>query len=154
MKKVFKSFSLLVMVGAVLVLLVYLAFLAFDFQFISKGRFVAHRFCMSDSNLIITHVFGDVVIGISYSVITFYLVWFSVKAKLFEYRWLIVSFGSFIFACGVTHFTEVLVLWYPVYWLQASIKMVCAMFSVMTMLVLPSVVPTLLEKVNKEEVLL
>lgn len=148
MRKVINSFSLLAISGACLIVCVYLLFLVFDSHLTQQEAFIAHRFCMANSSLILTHVFSDFVIGISYLMIAFYLIFLSVKADRFEYKWLIVAFAAFILSCGVTHFIEILVLWIPVYWLQAAVKVICALLSVTTMLALPQIVPIIIKKIN------
>jgi transcriptional regulator with GAF, ATPase, and Fis domain len=51
------------------------------------------------------------------------------------------SFGVFIFACGATHVMEVWNLWYANYWLAGGVKVVTAMASLPTAILLVRLVP-------------
>jgi PAS domain S-box-containing protein len=59
-----------------------------------------------------------------------------------------LAFGAFIVACGATHFMEVWTLWEPQYWVSAGVKVVTAVASVATALVLPPLVPRVLALVR------
>jgi signal transduction histidine kinase len=52
-----------------------------------------------------------------------------------------LAFGTFIIACGFTHFMEVVVLWKPLYWLSGDVKLITAVASVITAVALPPLVP-------------
>jgi putative methionine-R-sulfoxide reductase with GAF domain len=45
---------------------------------------------------------------------------------------MILAFGTFIGACGLTHYMEVFTLWVPDYWLSGAVKVVTAVASVAT----------------------
>src|SRR5260370_7615070 len=53
-------------------------------------------------------------------------------------------FGIFILACGTTHTMEVWTLWHGTYWLSGAIKVVTAMASVPTAILLVEFVPQML----------
>ena len=55
-----------------------------------------------------------------------------------------VSFGMFILACGTTHIMEIWTLWHGTYWLSGAIKVVTAMASVPTAILLVQLVPRML----------
>jgi len=57
------------------------------------------------------------------------------------YSWMFLAFGTFIIACGFTHFMEMVVLWKPLYWLAGDVKLVTALASVVTAIALPPLVP-------------
>jgi signal transduction histidine kinase len=52
-----------------------------------------------------------------------------------------LAFGTFIIACGFTHFMEIVVLWKPLYWLAGDLKLVTAFASVVTAIALPPLIP-------------
>jgi PAS domain S-box-containing protein len=59
-----------------------------------------------------------------------------------------LAFGTFIIACGGTHFMEAITLWRPVYWISAYVKVVTAVASVATAIALPVVMPTILKNIE------
>jgi signal transduction histidine kinase/ActR/RegA family two-component response regulator len=65
---------------------------------------------------------------------------------------MLLAFGLFIVACGMTHFMEVLTMWTPVYWLAGDVKVVTALASVGTAVALPPLVPRILDLVRAQEV--
>jgi sigma-B regulation protein RsbU (phosphoserine phosphatase) len=52
-----------------------------------------------------------------------------------------VCFGVFILACGATHMMEVWTLWHATYWLSGAVKLVTALASVPTAILLVQLVP-------------
>ncbi len=61
--------------------------------------------------------------------------------KEIPFSWMFLAFGTFIIACGFTHFMEMVVLWKPLYWLSGDLKLLTAMASVVTAIALPGLVP-------------
>ena len=59
-----------------------------------------------------------------------------------------LAFGTFIIACGGTHFMEAITLWHPVYWASAYVKVVTALASVATAIALPLVMPNVLKNIE------
>ena len=59
-----------------------------------------------------------------------------------------LAFGSFIVACGGTHFMEVVTVWVPVYVLSAGVKIFTALVSVTTAVLLPFTVPQILSLIQ------
>jgi signal transduction histidine kinase len=54
-------------------------------------------------------------------------------------------FSAFIFACGTTHFINIMVIWRPAYRLDASLMSVTAFFSAATLISLVKLMPQLLK---------
>jgi hypothetical protein len=108
-----------------------------------SSRFLPHAYCyLYDKKLIALHVGSDGVIWLSYVSIALtlaYLVWRTRREMPFS--WMFLAFGTFIIACGFTHFMEMVVLWKPLYWLAGDIKLVTALASVVTAIALPPLVP-------------
>ena len=107
------------------------------------GNFLPHTFCyLREPSLVWTHAVTDALIGLSYVAISAMLVLLVQRARRdIPFSWVFLAFGLFIVACGATHFMEVVVLWKAVYWLSASMKIVTAVASVATALVLPPLIP-------------
>lgn len=107
------------------------------------GKFLPHSFCyLRDPALVWTHAATDTLIGISYVAISAMLTLLVHRARRdIPFSWIFLAFGLFIVACGATHFMEVLVLWKAAYWLSGAVKIVTAVASVATALVLPPLIP-------------
>jgi len=103
-----------------------------------SANFLPHWYCyLGNRPLLWSNVIGDLVIGLSYMAITSTLVWLVRHAgRDLPYRHFFWAFGVFIVSCGVTHFTEVVTVWKPVYWLLAATKLVTAIASAGTAVVL------------------
>ena len=69
------------------------------------------------------------------------LVHFSRQRKDFPYRWLLWMFAAFIMACGASHLMGAIVLWQPMYALEALLKAITAVISVITSIALWPLIP-------------
>jgi PAS domain S-box-containing protein len=107
--------------------------------------FMPHGHCyLWDPALLWTHVSSDLVIGLSYVAISGTLAYMVAKTRRqLPFHWMILAFGVFIIACGSTHFAEVWTVWHPDYWFSAFIKVVTALASVTTAILLPGLVPAI-----------
>jgi PAS domain S-box-containing protein len=98
--------------------------------FLGRGlatmEFMPHTFCyLGNRTLLGTHLVSDLLIGISYVVISLTLVYLVRASKgAIPFHWMFLAFGTFIIACGATHFMEAVTLWHPVYWISAYVKVV------------------------------
>src|SRR5438874_1840112 len=103
------------------------------------GNFMSHGHCyLWNPALVRLHVWSDLAIGISYVAISLMLVHLVRRAKRdIPFHWMFLAFGTFIVACGCTHFMEVWTIWTPVYWFSGVVKVVTALASVATAIVLP-----------------
>lgn len=112
--------------------------------------FLPHAYCyLRQPGLVWTHVVADSVIGLSYFAISATLVRIvHVCRRDIPFHWMLLAFGLFIIACGSTHFVEVLTVWVPVYVFSAAIKILTALASVVTAVVLPFTVPQILTHVR------
>jgi len=109
----------------------------------TSASFLPHLYSyLGNTRLIWLHVSSDLLIGLSYVAISStlaYLVWR--ERQSIPFSWMFIAFGAFIIACGFTHFMEVLVIWKPVYWLSGAVKVVTALSSLTTAIVIPTLVP-------------
>jgi PAS domain S-box-containing protein len=107
------------------------------------GDFMPHGHCyLWNPGLVRLHLLTDLAIGIAYVAISLTLAYLVGKAKRdMPFSWIFACFGLFIIACGATHFMEIWTLWTPLYWLSGTVKLVTAVASVATALVLPPLVP-------------
>lgn len=117
---------------------------------VESATYLPHTFCyLGNSTLIFTHLSADLVIGFSYVAISLtlaYLVWRNHGS--IPFHWMMLAFGTFIIACGGTHFMEAVTLWKPVYWLSAYVKVITAAASLTTAIALPFTVPLIQKKLR------
>ena len=113
--------------------------------------FHPHGYCyLWEPKLVGAHVISDGLIGLSYVAISVTLIYLVRRARQhLPFSWMFVAFGGFIIACGATHFVEIWTLWTPVFWLAADVKLITAVASVATAMLLPPLVPRVLTIVSE-----
>ena len=117
-------------------------------EFLEKlfsSDFMPHGYCyLWKPGLVWLHVLSDALIALAYFSIPVTLVYFIRKRRDLPFHWMFVSFGMFILACGTTHSMEVWTLWHGTYWLSGAVKVVTALASVPTAILLVQLVPQML----------
>jgi signal transduction histidine kinase len=104
-----------------------------------------HGFCLFwDPALIWTHVVADALIGLAYFSIPIAMAVFLTRRSDVRFRGVAWLFVAFILLCGTTHFFSIVTLWYPWYGAEAVLKLVTAVVSVATAVVLWPLLPTAL----------
>lgn len=92
--------------------------------------------------LMVLHVGSDLLIGISYAAISSVLAYIVYRNRsALPFDWVVLAFGLFIVACGLTHLMHVLVRFTPVFWFDGYIRALTAIVSVATALALPPLIP-------------
>jgi hypothetical protein len=116
-------------------------------------RYTPHGFCLLwEPELVWMHLVADLTISLAYFSIPVILVYLIRKNKYrMPYSWVFAMFALFILLCGVTHLISIVTLWYPVYYLEGVIKVLTAVASLTTAILLFPLIPTLLEKFQKLE---
>lgn len=100
-------------------------------QFSQLG-FMPHGHCYLWKPLLVSiHVVSDFLIGTAYIAISITL-YGIVKRIQLPFNRMILAFGVFIGACGMTHYMEIWNLWNADYWWSAWVKVITAMASVAT----------------------
>ncbi|WP_445577220.1 Histidine kinase [Pseudomonas sp. E141] len=113
---------------------------------LTDKRFMPHGHCyMWRPDLLWTNVIADGLITLSYISIPFTLLYFIHKRKDVPFDWMLTAFGVFILACGTSHVMEILTIWQPYYWLSALVKVITAIASVITAILLVRLVPAALK---------
>lgn len=109
-----------------------------------------HGYCyLWNTPLILLHSVSDLIIGLSYVAISATLCYLVYRARRdIPFTWVFIAFGLFIVACSGTHFMEVLTIWKAYYWPSGYVKVVTAIASVATAVVLPPLVPKTLAMVR------
>ncbi len=118
------------------------------YSLFSTDGFMPHGHCyLWTPSLVWTMVVTDSLIGLSYLFIASCLYSF-VRRLNVPFSAMILAFGLFIAACGVTHFMEVFTLWIPSYWLAALAKVITAAASVATAVYMIPIRPRVAAMVN------
>lgn len=123
---------------------------------LESNGFIPHGHCyLWKPSLVWLHLVSDLLTGISYVAISTTLAFLVYRTrKEIPFDWMFLAFGTFIVACGSTHFMAVWTLWHPTYWLSGVLKAVTAFASVATAVALPALVPqakTLVEEAKLSE---
>jgi signal transduction histidine kinase len=112
---------------------------------LSASGFSPHGDCYGwNSTLIWTQWLSNTIIGVSFIAISLTLAYLVHAGKSLPFKCMAVAFGTFIISCGLSHFLEALVIWWPWYWLDAAVRGVTALASLGTALLLPPLVPRML----------
>ncbi|WP_202924919.1 ATP-binding protein [Myxacorys almedinensis] len=117
---------------------------------LAVSGFIPHGHCyLWKPGLVWLHVISDSLIALAYVAISATLAYLVYKTRQeIPFHWMFLAFGSFIIACASTHFMDVWTLWHPTYWLSGALKVVTAIASVVTAVVLPALVPKALALVE------
>lgn len=122
------------------------------------SQFMPHGHCILWSPTLLTmHVAADALIALSYFSIPLAIVVFLKKRKIKE-RVVPLLFTAFILSCGITHLFTIWNWWNTSYWLSGFAKIVCAVISASTAVILWFLMPQALriptagelEKANKD----
>ncbi len=111
-------------------------------SFLGRGGFLPHGYCFAwTPGLLWTLVTADLLIALAYFSIPLTLLRFVHKRGPDAHHWVPWMFSAFIFACGLTHLSDVWTIWKPHYGLAAAAKALTAAVSVFTAVALWRLVP-------------
>ncbi len=118
---------------------------------LAVNGFIPHGHCyLWRPGLVWLHAASDSLIALAYVAISATLAYLVHKTRQdIPFHWMFLAFGSFIIACGSTHFMDVWTLWRPNYWLAGGLKLITAVASVTTAFTLPPLVPKALALVQE-----
>ena len=109
---------------------------------LSPAGLTPHGFCLSWApGLVGLHVISDAIIGLAYFSIPLAIAEFVRRRPDLKYGWVAYLFVAFILACGTTHFMAILTLWVPAYGVEGLVKLVTAMLSIATAVLLWPLIP-------------
>jgi len=118
--------------------------------FVSSG-FMPHGHCfLWTPSLLWLYITSDLAIGAAYYSIPLALVYFVRKRRDLQFDWIFILFSLFIFACGTTHLISIWTIWNPDYWLDAWVKAITAVLSMVTAILLWHLIPTALRVPSPE----
>ena len=107
--------------------------------------FMPHGHCyMWKPEIVYTNAIADSVIALAYMTIPLSLVYIVRIRKDFNYHWLVVLFAVFILGCGATHVMDVVNIWKPVYRLDSTLRVITALASIGTAIMLVKLTPQIL----------
>ncbi len=97
---------------------------------------MAHSYCLRLPGLIRLHAASDALIALAYFLIPVSLAHLVRRRRDIDFAWMLLLFGVFILSCGTTHLLSVWTLWHPIYRFDALVKVVTAVSSLMTAILL------------------
>ncbi len=116
------------------------------FDFNSVSGMIPHGFCIKwTQGILLTYVISDTLIALAYYSIPATLAYIVLQRKDLKFRWLYLMFSAFILACGTTHLMSIVLIWRPLYWLDAGLKALTASFSIATAILLVRLIPRALK---------
>jgi signal transduction histidine kinase len=119
--------------------------LTFLQRLLDSSTLSPHGICLLwEPELIWLHVISDAVIAASYFSIPIVLSIFVSKRRDVDFGFIFWAFAIFITACGFTHVLSIITLWVPVYGLEGLIKLLTAVASILTAVILWPLLPKLL----------
>jgi signal transduction histidine kinase len=111
-------------------------------ELFSTEAFMPHGHCyLWQPGILWVQVATNGLIGLAYVAISATLLALVWKVREVPFKFIYLSFGAFIVACGATHFSDIWMIWDPEYWVDGGIRVVTAIASVITAIVLPRLVP-------------
>lgn len=102
---------------------------------------MAHSYCLRLPSLIRLNAISDALIALAYFMIPVSLVHLVRRRRDLEFAWMFLLFGLFILSCGTTHMLSVWTLWHPIYRFDALIKVITAISSLLTAVLLVRFAP-------------
>ncbi|SNS49177.1 PAS fold-containing protein [Granulicella rosea] len=112
---------------------------------------IPHGFCyLWNPALLWLHVSSDALIALAYFLIPFALLRIVARRRDIPYNGILLCFGLFIVACGLTHVMEIVTLWHPLYWISGGLKAFTALISLATFIVLLRLTPAILAIPNAD----
>lgn len=104
--------------------------------------FIPHGHCyLWKPELVGLHILSDALIALAYYSIPLTLFYFVRRRQDLPFTWVFLLFSAFIVACGTTHWMEIWTLWHPTYWLSGVLKLITAVVSLTTAVLLVPLVP-------------
>ncbi|MGI6456568.1 MAG: sensor histidine kinase [bacterium] len=91
------------------------------------------------------HILSDLMIWGAYVATPLVLAYFILKRKDIIFPSIFWLFCAFIFSCGTTHLIESVIFWWPIYRFAGVMKLITAIASWITVLVLIKITPDLLK---------
>ncbi|EMR01440.1 sensor histidine kinase [Cesiribacter andamanensis] len=112
-----------------------------------ENNYMPHGHCYFwEPYILWSHALSDSIIALAYMTIPLSLVKI-VRGRReddFAYMWMLVLFALFILGCGATHVMDVVNIWEPWYYTDSAIRIITALASIGTAIMLVKVTPQLI----------
>jgi len=109
---------------------------------VDSASYMAHGYCLLWKPwLVVLHAGSDLLIFLAYFAIPVAIWLFLRQRPDLELKPLAILFAAFIFLCGLTHFVQMLTLWWPIYETQGVLKAITAFVSLATALMIFPLIP-------------
>ena len=116
-----------------------------NFNTFFDGSYMPHGHCyLWQPQILWTHVISDLFIASAYFSIPFALYYLKKKRTDWQYSRLFLLFSMFIFWCGVTHLMGIITIWHGIYGIHGVTKVITAIVSFLTAVVLLKNLPRIL----------
>jgi len=116
-----------------------------DTSWFSSAQFLPHGHCyLWSPGVLWLNVVADILIAMAYFTIPFALLYIARRRRDLPFDWLVVCFGIFVVACGLTHVMAVWNVWHANYWLEGVVKLLTVAASVPTAILLWRFLPGIL----------
>jgi signal transduction histidine kinase/CheY-like chemotaxis protein len=114
-------------------------------RLLDSSMFSPHGICLLwEPELIWLHVTSDAFIAVAYFSIPVVLSILVSKRPDVDFGWIFWAFAIFITACGFTHVLSIVTLWVPIYGIEGIVKVLTALASVVTAVILWPLLPKIL----------
>lgn len=126
--------------------------LALIFSSLNHISFVPHGECwLWDWRMVTLHLISNGLIGVAYYSISSILFYILLKTRENPYirSRALTLYILFIFLCGTTHFSDIVTIYYPIYWLDGLLKLITGIISILAMLETFRVASDTIKDINK-----
>ncbi|MEB3224476.1 MAG: response regulator [Synechococcus sp.] len=124
-------------------------------SFLSGRMYMPHGSCyLWQTPLVGLHLVSNLLTAIAYFSIPIMLVYFTKKRQDTPFSRVFILFSIFILACGVGHALEMIILWFPIYWIDGIERAFTALISCYTAIELYTLLPKFLALKSPEELAL
>jgi signal transduction histidine kinase len=115
------------------------------FHQVTSRDFMPHGHCYFwEPYILWSHAISDGIIALAYCAIPLTLIYIFRKRQDFKFIWVMVLFAVFIFGCGITHVFDVVTIWNPIYRADSVARIITALASIGTAVVLVKITPNIL----------
>ncbi len=95
--------------------------------FFNDRLFMPHGHCYFwQTDILLLHVLSDILTSFAYYFVAISIVYFTYRYKDLPKKTINLLIGTFIVfaACGTVHMLAAITVWYPIYWIDGSVKLV------------------------------
>ena len=113
------------------------------FGALPTGNYYPGKIAFNGERLLLwAHVSTDALTGLSYIWIAIVLSWLVYRVRdTLPYHTVMLAFSAFIISCGANHLAHVWTMFWPNYWIEATVKGVMAVASLATAFAILPIVP-------------